>query len=358
MKKTILLLTTQSKGISASQIRMKYFRQALEKCNYNIVNFEISLNGLKKYLYYFYRFPPKDLATKSKNADLILTTSPTLLNAILAYKVAKKRNIPFIVDIRDIWEEYAKTAHFLFYKVGVIKGIVREYYEALTHATKIFVVTEHMKRYYENIVGLADKLIVISNGTDTDIIRCRETKREVDLICLADLNRPYHNLEFLLEALKGNNLRLCIVGGGSFLPKIKKKAQDLGINEKVIFVGWVPYENLASYLCRAKVGVVGRPFIYNVEYLYTIPVKTYDYLAAGLPVIAYGPENSALEAFIKQNALGCYISKPDPSVLSKELNVIVEKSDQLREKARRISLRFDRKNIAKKVVEIIDEIFA
>ncbi len=356
MKKTILLLTTKSEGISASQIRMKYFSQALEKCNYNVVDFEISLDGLKKYLYYLYRFPPKDLVTRSKYADLILATSPTLLNAILSYKVAKKRNIPFIVDIRDLWEEYAKTAHFLLYKVGVIKNIVREYYEALIHATKIFVVTEHMKRYYEEIVGLADKLVVISNGTDTDIIKCHEIKREVDLICLADLNRPYHNLEFLLEALKGNNLRLSIIGGGSFLPTMKKKAQDLGINEKVMFVGWVPYENLASYLCKAKVGVVGRPFIRNVEYLYTIPVKTYDYLAAGLPVVAYGPENSALEAFIKQNALGCYISQPDPSILSEELRMLVEKSDQFRERARRISLRFDRKKIAQRVVEIIDEI--
>lgn len=356
LRKKILLIATQSEGISASQIRMEYFKRTLEHQSYTVLDFKINLNGLRKYLYYLYRSPPKELIVKSKSANLIMATSPTLINAILAYKVAKKRGVPLIIDIRDIWEEYAKAAHSLMYKTGIINNIVKEYYEALKYAAKIFVVTEPMKRYYEDVVKMRSKIIVISNGTDVDLIKCNKVKRENDLICLVDLNRPYHNLEFLLTALKENDLRLTVVGGGSLLAKTKEKAQKLGIISRISFTGWVPYENLASHLCGAKVGVVGRPFTSNIEYLYTIPVKTYDYLAAGLAVAGYGPENSALEEFIRENVIGCYVSKPSPDVLSRELTKLVEQSDHFRERARNLALKFDRKNIAQKVVEIIDDI--
>lgn len=355
MGKIILLITTRSEGITASQIRMRYFKRALEKQGYTVMDFEVNLNGLNKYLYYLHRFPPRDVMAKSKDVDLIMATSPTLINAILAYKVARKLSVPLIVDIRDIWEEYAKTTHSLLYRIGVIKSIVKEYYEALRYAAKILVVTEPMRRYYEDVVEKG-KVIVISNGTDVDAIKCDEVKREVDLVCLVDLNRPYHNLEFLFAALKENDLHLSVVGGGRLLAKMKEKAQELGLLNRVSFTGWVSYENLASYLCRARVGVVGRPFISNIEYLHTIPVKTYDYLAAGLAIAGYGPRNSVLEAFIKENALGVYVSEPNPYIMSDELTKLVERSNEIRERARSLSLNYDRKKIAQKVVEIVNDL--
>ncbi len=356
-KRTILLITTQSAGISASQIRMKYFRQSLENQGYNIVNFEINLNGLNKYLCYFSRSPPKSLSTASKDVDLVIATSPTLINAIFGYKIAEGQGLPLIVDIRDLWEEYAKTAHFLMYHLGVIKKIVKDYHKALKYSSKIFVVTEPMKQYYEKNLGIKNKVVVISNGTDVSIIKCDENvKQQQDLVYLADLNRPYHNLEFLFAALKDNNLRLMVIGGGKYLSKMKRKTQNFKIDNRVSFVGWVLYENLATYLCKARVGVVGRPFVNNIEYLYTIPVKIYDYLAAGLPVAGYGPKNSAIEEFIKKNGIGTFVSQIDPNNLSDELTKLVKGFDNYTKKARQIALNFDRKKLAQKMVDIVNGI--
>jgi glycosyltransferase involved in cell wall biosynthesis len=355
-KKSILLVTTRSEGVSASEIRMRYFRRSLENHGYKVVNYEINLSGLNRYLSYFYRSPSGGLITASKDVDLILATSPTLINAILGYKTAKKMGLPLIVDIRDIWEEYAKTAHPLMYSIGVIKRIVAEYYKALNYASKIFVVTEPMKQYYEKILGFENKVIVISNGTDVNIIKCdARVKREEDLVCLVDLNRPYHNLEFLFAALKSNDLRLIVVGGGRYMTSMQRIARNLGIWDRVSFVGWVPYEKLAAYLCRAKVGVVGRPFIANIEYLYTIPVKTYDYLAAGLSVAGYGPGNSALEKFILENIVGAYVAQSNPKILSDQLVRLVREQDKYRERASSLAINFDRKKLAQKVVEIVNE---
>jgi glycosyltransferase involved in cell wall biosynthesis len=358
-KKSILLVATRSEGVSASQIRMKYFRQSLETQGYSVVNYEINLKGLNRYLSYLYRSPSNDLIAASKGADLVLATSPTLINAILGYKTAKKFRLPLIVDIRDIWEEYARTAHSLMHSLGVIKRIVAEYYEALNYASKIFVVTEPMKHYYEKILGVEGKVIVICNGADVDIIKCDgAVKREEDLVCLADLNRPYHNLGFLFEALKKNDLRLIVVGGGRYLASAQRNAQDFKIDDRVSFVGWAPYENLAAYLCKVKVGVVGRPFIANIEYLYTIPVKTYDYLAAGLAVAGYGPDDSALKEFLMENGVGVYVAQPNSEILSDELVRLVEEHDKYRRRARSLAINFDRKKLAQKMVEIVNDVLS
>ncbi|MEM1540394.1 MAG: glycosyltransferase [Candidatus Bathyarchaeia archaeon] len=358
-KENVLFISTKEERVSASKVRIKYFKQALELNGYKLINYELNLSGLKKYISYFFRSPPKELNKISKKADLVITTSPTVLNAIISHKIAMKHQLPLIVDIRDVWEEYAKTSHSLSYYLGLVRRIVREYYKALHYASKIFVVTEPMKQYYEKALNVKDKVAVISNGTDVDIIKCdKKIKRKDDLVYMADLNQPYHNVEFLLKALKHNSLHLTVIGDGKYLPAIKKYAQTLGVADRASFVGWVPYENLKDYLCEAKVGVVGRPFISNIGYLYAIPVKTYDYLAAGLPVVGYGPENSALEDFIRKNSVGVYVSRSDPKILLSELTSLVREHASYIEKARELAINFDRKKLAQRMVDVVKSVLA
>lgn len=358
-KENILFVSTKEERASAGKVRVKYFKQALELNGYKLINYELNLSGLKKYISYFFRRAPKKLSEISNKADLVITTTPTVLNAIISHKIAMKNELPLIVDIRDVWEEYAKAAHSLPYYLGIVKRIIGEYYEALHYASKIFVVTEPMKQYYEKVIGAKDKVVVISNGTDVDIIKCdKKIKREEDLVYMADLDWPYHNLEFLLKALKDENLHLTVIGDGKYLPAIKKYAQTLGVTNKVSFAGWVPYENLKDYLCKAKVGVVGRPFISNIGYLYAVPVKTYDYLAAGLPVAGYGPENSALEYFIRKNSIGIYVPRPDPRILLSELTNLVKEHASYIERARKLAVNFDRKKLAQRMVDAVKSILA
>ncbi|MEM2375956.1 MAG: glycosyltransferase [Candidatus Bathyarchaeia archaeon] len=359
-KKKILFVSAKGTGISADKMRIRYFRQALETSGYNFINFEMNLSGFRKFIFYLFKFPPKGLVDAAENSDLIMATSPPLINAILSYKVAKNLRKPLIVDVRDIWEEYAKTAHFLMYNAGVIPRLIREYYMALNYSSKIITVTEILKQYYERKldVNKKDDIVLISNGTDTDLIKLNEEiKREIDAVCLVDLNQPYHNLEFLFNALKlEKKLTLMVIGGGKYLYELKKTVRRLGISDRVSFVGWVPYENLSAYLCRARIGVVGRPFLSNIGYLCAIPVKTYDYLAAGLPIVAYGPKNSALEEFIKKNDVGTYIDYPDPERLCSELVRLSAEHERYIERARALAMKFDRKELSKKLVEVVNSI--
>ena len=92
---------------------------------------------------------------------------------------------------------------------------------------------------------------------------------------------------FLMEAMTRlpDDLRLLVIGGNAYLEETKKKAADLGLADRVVFTGFVSPGEIPALLQSAAVGVVPlRDCFYN-RYL-TSPMKAFDYIAAGLPIVA------------------------------------------------------------------------
>jgi len=88
----------------------------------------------------------------------------------------------------------------------------------------------------------------------------------------ADVSRSSPNLKFLL------------VGGGEQDAELKQQVVRLGISEKVVFTGFVSYEELPRYLKVADVAVntLEPTLVANVAF----PNKVLQYMAAGLPVVS------------------------------------------------------------------------
>lgn len=82
------------------------------------------------------------------------------------------------------------------------------------------------------------------------------------------------------------NIKYIIVGDGPS-PQIlylKNLVRELGVENRVDFTGWVFHGDLKEYFEKAHIGVSYIPITpwYNRQ----PPTKTFEYLAAGLPVIA------------------------------------------------------------------------
>ena len=364
--KRIVFVSTKRKGIAAEHIRLKYFVDALSRARYNVYIHYIDYSILKKLSYwsihlYKTNFIPYLLYKVLKKTDLVIATVPPLHNAIFSYRVCKETNKPLIVDIRDIWEEYALSSrapiHKFLKKFNLLEKTIREFYNCLNYAHYIITTTEKMKKYY--MTKVSKEIIVIPNGTDPDVIKCPGSiQRNIDIVYLGNFNYPYQAVEFLIESLRYSKLKTYIVGDGKYLKKYLGLAKQYGLlNSIITFTGKVNYTSLSDILCRAKVGVVGRPFQPSPEYLYTIPIKVYDYLAAGLPVIGYGPKNSAVEEFICTHSIGVYISKKDPLTMASALANLVNYSDKYRGKARSLALLYDRKRISLKILDIVMKLF-
>jgi glycosyltransferase involved in cell wall biosynthesis len=79
------------------------------------------------------------------------------------------------------------------------------------------------------------------------------------------------------------NVSLRIVGGGGAEKELRQLAVDLGIGKQVEFVGPIAYENLPTVMDRTAIAVAMHPPSRLLHF--GDPLKTLDYMAAGLPII-------------------------------------------------------------------------
>lgn len=354
----ILFIYTKRSSFSAEYIRVKYFIESFEENGYKVVKYEVAPDPFHKYIYYLsntFSLPFQRIRIENE-VDLVVATTPPILNALIGYKYALKQNKPLVIDIRDIWEEYARTTRRIEYTIKLLNKIIEKYYSALKYASLITVTTDKMLQYYENIIGNKE-IHVIPNGVDPIEIKCSGfEEKEYDFVYLANFDNPYHAVEVLIDSIKNTQYSLLIIGSGKYLSKVKKYVVEKAPGLRIKYAGSIPHNELPKYLCRSKVGVSGRPFINNPEYLYTIPVKIYEYLGAGIPVLAYGPPNSAVEEFIAKYNIGYYVEKNDKEYMLEKINDLVSKHREYYVKCISTANIYNRRVIAKNFVKLINRV--
>ena len=102
-------------------------------------------------------------------------------------------------------------------------------------------------------------------------------------------------IEKLIEAMQWlTDCNLLIVGTGPHEKKLITKASQLGLQKRVNFMGRVPLDELHSITSTANLGVSLEEDM-GLNYRLALPNKLFDYLQAGLPVLASDlPEMSAI----------------------------------------------------------------
>jgi glycosyltransferase involved in cell wall biosynthesis len=80
------------------------------------------------------------------------------------------------------------------------------------------------------------------------------------------------------------NLKLLLIGGGEQDSELRQKVEALGLAAKVVFTGFVSYNELPRYLKIADIAVntLELTLVANVAF----PNKVLQYMAAGLPVVS------------------------------------------------------------------------
>lgn len=81
------------------------------------------------------------------------------------------------------------------------------------------------------------------------------------------------------------NAILIIVGDGDVLPSLKSYVQTHKLEEKVLFFGKLPYQEMMNYTYHADIGLTLDKNT-NPNYEFSLPNKVFDYIHAGTAVIA------------------------------------------------------------------------
>jgi len=123
-----------------------------------------------------------------------------------------------------------------------------------------------------------------------------------------------------------DNVLLLIVGGGDVLPFLKKKVHELSLQKKVKFVSRQTPENLAGYTANADIGLTIDKDA-NINYRFSLPNKLFDYMYAGLPVLA--TPLVELKNIIQKYQIGEFIDNHEPEHIAAKLKSMLKDEKQL-----------------------------
>ena len=143
-----------------------------------------------------------------------------------------------------------------------------------------------------------EKIVEIEWGADVERFRPEATwpapfvRRVGTVAIFAGAFRAWHGAVHLVRAIRElrergqSDIGAVFVGDGPELQAVQSEAADL---EHVTFFGPVPHEQMPAYLAAADIGVAPfdtaahRPLSLG---FYWSPLKIFEYMAAGLPVVA------------------------------------------------------------------------
>lgn len=140
--------------------------------------------------------------------------------------------------------------------------------------------------------------------------------------------RSWHGAHHLVTAVqllhrRGRHaFRAVLIGDGPELPWIRARAAGL---DRVIFTGAVPHDAMPAALAGADIGVA--PFDVGAHpplqlAFYWSPLKLFEYMAAGLPVVA--PRIERLARLVGHEREGVLYDPPTPEALASALESLID----------------------------------
>jgi len=224
--------------------------------------------------------------------EVVIGTSPQLLCALAASRIARWKKVPFIFEVRDLWPESllaVKTcaADSVLYRAlqRVANGLYRE-------ASKIVVVTGEFRRLLEERGVPPSRIAVVKNGVDLEMFRpdvapAAHPEQAGKFVAgyIGTLGMA-HSVSTILETAallrQRRDIHFLIVGNGAERETLLRQWRERRL-ENVTLLNQQPWDAIPSYLSLCSAAIVhlaGSPLFESV-----LPSKMFEIMAAGRPVV-------------------------------------------------------------------------
>lgn len=223
--------------------------------------------------------------------------------------------------VYDAHEDTPRQIKYQHWIPAWIKGVYAAFYfflEKLAGLCFDFIIAAEpvIAKYYPS-----KKTVLIRNFSRVDSFKnypdaVPYAKRKKSIIYVGLLSRPRGLFEMLeaYETARVQDQELRFDIGGKFSPQSLEG--EVLKQYHINFLGWIPYEKLPGLLYESMIGIIiPQP---NPRYTTNYPVKLFEYMAAGLPVIASKFGEAA--AFVKECNGGLLV---DPANTKEVSNAIL-----------------------------------
>lgn len=265
--------------------------------------------------------------------DLVHVHHP-FLSGSLALRYCRRRGIPIVFTNHTRYDLYAQA--YLPVLPDVFGETALEaYLPSFCRACDLVITPSPGMRAVLNRFGVNTPIEVLPNGVDlgpfTNPKKIEAAERyglrneDVVLIYTGRMG-PEKNLIFLLRAFNGaaqafENVKLLMVGDGPERDNLEDRVSHMGIQDRVIFTGMVPYHSLPGHLALADAFVTAS--ITEVH-----PLSVIEAMAVGLPVL--GIQSPGVGDTVENGKTGFIVKEEDLAAFTARMARLITQGEERR----------------------------
>lgn len=325
-------------------------------------------------------------ARSAPAADVVLVTMSPFETAKAAAMIARTRGVPWVADLRDPW---ALDEMFVYPTSLHRRWAEREMRRDLASASAIVMNTpEARARLLDRFPEFGDRpVVVISNGYDASDFTLPPPVRDDD--CFWIVHTGYLHTESGIELRNRGRLRRMAGGAVAGLDMLTRShvmlldaVEDLGTRSDlarglqlhlagvtsdedrrissgmVRFHGYLPHSESIALIRKADLLFLPMHDLPTGKRATIIPGKTYEYLAAGRPILAAVPDGDARDLLAA--AGNAYLVRPsDVRSMTRALVLAIEaKSGKVRMDPAPAEMlaRYERRYLTGQVAALLDHV--
>lgn len=268
--------------------------------------------------------------------DLVVATSPQPFAGLAGLISARVRGVPFVFEIRDLWPE-SLVAMGEIDNPTVIRllDVLTDFLYA--HADRVSVVAPGMKQVVAEGGAASEDVWLHTNGIDHELFdpatagSVDEQELFADHFVLSYVGTvgKAQGLEVVLDVADYlqdqddySDVRFVFIGFGSRYDQLAAQAERRNM-DNIVFLGRKPKSEIPDYLFASDVAFIHTAGREAFETM--IPMKLYEALAAGLPVVL-GAAGDAVEILNRANA-GIAVTPGDAAAIGEAVETLYANTD-------------------------------
>ena len=224
-----------------------------------------------------------------RKPDVIIATTPQFFCACAGSLLSKVKNIPFMLEVRDIWPDsiIAVNAIQNSWVLKLMFWLEQRLYQSASHIVTVG------KGYFEVLRSkgvAANRMSIVPNGANLEQFQVSEKKIHsspfkcsfIGTIGMAAKLDVVLKAAQHLDAIGEENIQFELVGDGADLERLKQAAAEAGITRSS-FTGLVTKQEVLSHLTHTNVCLVHlrRSDLFKT----VLPSKMFEAMAASTPIL-------------------------------------------------------------------------
>jgi glycosyltransferase involved in cell wall biosynthesis len=329
-------------GFKGSSIHVQEIVRAFIKMGAHVELFATRLGGepppdLKGiHIHKLPDLPKKDTTFREKSAILANSKLRALLEKSGSFDIiyeryslwsfagmefAKTKNIPSVLEVNSPLVHEQKTYREIA-NVRTAENIAKRIFGL---ATVLIAVSKPIANYIKRFAKAGDKVHILPNGVNPDrfarkVLPALPAALGTFTVGFVGSMRPWHGLPVLIDAFSiftqtYPQSRMLIVGDGRDKESLVEGLKTRRLIKKTHFTGAVPHHEVPCLLASMDVAVA--PYTKHRGFYFS-PLKIYEYMASGLPVVA--SNIGQIKEIIHNGKNGTLVPPDNPSALALALD--------------------------------------